>query len=350
MTVQPMRFIPLEPLVSAPRRAVVALALVTGFAVAAIAQEPAAAPPAPTPPRTAQGDHVVARVNGKEITLRELSQAVNQYVMANRLGPDSGIPVPEIQRTVLDRMIATTLVDQRSAELGLQATPEEIAARLNEMKAQVGDPADFRMMLAVQNLTEEKLRERLAGQIAAEKLMDAEVFAKMEIPDADVRAHFEKHRAELLQPEKARVRQIFVALRRDMSEAERTAAREKIDGIKKRLDGGADFGKLAVELSEDASAPTGGDLGWIRKDEVAGPFQLVAFTTPVGAKSDVVATDYGYLILEVVERQDARPMTLDEARPSITAALKEERIPKAVQDYIAALREKAQVETFLPQS
>ena len=65
--------------------------------------------------------------------------------------------------------------------------------------------------------------------------------------------------------------------------------------------------------------------------------------------SDVVATEYGYLLLEVMERQDARPMTLEEARAEIVAVRQDERVPQAVQDYLAGLRSKAQVETFLPQ-
>ena len=306
------------------------------------AQEP---PPAPAPASAAR---VVARVNAKEITLGEFSKALDQYVLAKRLGPDSGIPVVEIQQAVLDRMIATTLVDQRASALGLSATAEEVEARVGQMRSEAGDPANFRLMLAVQNVTEEMLRAQVAGQITAEKLIDQEVFAKIEVPEADVKSYYEAHRSELLQAERARVRQIFIALRRDMSDADRSAARERIDAIKTRLDAGEAFGKLAVELSEHRSAAEGGDLGWLSKDEVSGPFQLVAFTAPIGKVSDVVATEYGYLLLEVLERQDARPMTIEEARADLVALLQDERVPQAVQDYLAGLRSKAQVETFLP--
>jgi parvulin-like peptidyl-prolyl isomerase len=325
--------------------------LAAGLAASALAGEPPAAPAAPAPQapdRAADGTRLAARINGEEIKFSEFARSVNQYVVANHLGPDSGLTIPEIQRAVMDRVIATSLVDQRARELGFTATPEEVDARVNSVKSQVGDPAEFRLMLAVQSLTEDRLRDQLARQIAAEKLMDAEVFAKIEVPAADVKAYYESHKDELKQPERAKLHQIFVALRRDMTDAERLAARAKIDGIKGRLDKGEDFSKVAVELSEDGSAASGGDLGWVSKDEVSGPFQLVAFTTPVGKVSDVVATDYGYVIVRVDDRQDARPMTLDEARPTIEEALKDERVPHAVQDYIAALRAKAQIETFLP--
>ena len=326
-----------------PRTAVVVTSV--AFASLLAAQEP---PPA-APPARASATRVVARVNAKEITLGEFSKALDQYVLAKRLGPDSGIPIAEIQQSVLDRMIATTLVDQRAAAVGLSATAEEVEARLGQMRSESGDPANFRLMLAVQNVTEEALRTQIAGQITAEKLIDREVFAKIEVPEADVKSYYDAHASELMQPERARVRQIFIALRRDMSDADRSAARARVDAIKARLDAGEEFGALAVELSEHRSAASGGDLGWLRKDEVSGPFQLVAFTAPIGKVSDVVATEYGYLLLEVKERQDARPMTLEEARPEIVAVRQDERVPQAVQDYLAGLRSKAQVETFLPQ-
>jgi peptidyl-prolyl cis-trans isomerase C len=330
-------------LASRPRIAVLVLPL--AFAGRLAAQES----PPPAPPANPAAARVVARVNSKEITLGEFSKALDQYVVAKRLGPDSGIPIADIQKAVLDRMIATTLVDQRAEALGLSASAEEVEARLAQMRSEAGDPANFRLMLAVQNVSEEMLRAQIAGQITAEKLIDQEVFAKIEVPEADVKSYYDAHRAELMRPERAKVRQIFVAIRRDMSDADRAAARARIDAVKARLDKGEEFGALAVELSEHRSAASGGDLGWLRKDEVSGPFQLVAFTAPIGKVSDVVATEYGYLLLEVMERQDARPMTLEEARPQIVAARQDERVPQAVQDYLAGLRSKAQVETFLPQ-
>ena len=95
---------------------------------------------------------LAARVNGEDISLQELSVAVNQYVSTNRLGPDSGMTIPKIQNKVLNRLIATALVDQRGRELGLTATVDEVEERVSALRAQVGSPEDFRLMLTVQNL------------------------------------------------------------------------------------------------------------------------------------------------------------------------------------------------------
>jgi len=202
-------------------------------------------------------------------------------------------------------------------------------------------------MLTVQNITEPELRRQVSQQITAEKVIEAEVFAKMRFEGEEIRAYYDEHKAELSGDEKIHARHIFIGLRSGMSDAERDDARRRVDDIKARLDGGEAFEDLAVALSEDASAVEGGDLGWISRDQVEGPFQVVAFSTPDGDISDVVATDYGYHIIQILEHRESGALTLEEARPTIEERLREAKTAEAVRSYIAGLREKAEIEMFL---
>lgn len=308
---------------------------------------PVGAQQEPAPEETTASGRLVARVNGEEISLYELSRAVNQYVRANRLGPDSGVTIPQIQNTVLDRMIATRLVEQRGRDLDLMATIDEIDARIADLRAQAGTPEDFRLMLTVQSMTEPELRRLTSQQITAEKVIEAEVFAKMDFTDEEVQRYYEEHQDELSRDEQVHVRHIFIQLRPDMTEEERSEARQRIDDIKARLDKGESFEDLAVTLSEDAAAAGGGDLGWLHREQVAGPFQVVAFSTPAGEISDVVATDYGYHIIQVLERKEGGVMPLEDARPLIEDQLRDVKTPDAVRSYIDGLRAKAEIEILL---
>jgi parvulin-like peptidyl-prolyl isomerase len=203
-------------------------------------------------------------------------------------------------------------------------------------------------MLTVQNMSEEDLRQQLSEQISVENMLNQEVFAKIEIPDEEIQAYYEAHADEMIQSETAKVRHLFVRLRPDMTDAERAAARSKIDAIKERLDAGEDFAQLAVELSEDSAAARGGELGWLQRDKLSGPFQLVTFSTPVGEVSDVVAAEYGYHIIEVTDRQPASQIPLEQVREAITRTLRDQRMGEAVKAFIGQLRESAQVETYVP--
>ncbi len=315
----------------------------------ALAQEEGVAAEAPTnPAHSASGALLAARVGDAEILLADLDLSVNQYVMSYRLSPDSDISIIDIQRTVLERMITVQLASQHAREKGVAATQEDVDARINAVRAELGSPDDFRLYLTVNNMTEAKLREQMARQISAEKLLQQEVIDHVSVAESEIESYYRENREKMIGPEKVRARHIFVRLREEMSEEERYAARKKIDDAKARLDAGEDFGELAVALSEDPAAVSGGELGWIARGSVSGAFEVVAFSLPKKKISEVVVTDYGYHIIQVLENQEAGIVSLEEARATIEHEVLEEKRRVAVQRYLAGLRADTEVQMFLP--
>ena len=87
--------------------------------------------------------------------------------------------------------------------------------------------------------------------------------------------------------------------------------------IKKKIDDGEEFSKLAEEFSECPSKKRGGDLGWFGKGAMVRPFEVAAFTADEGAIVGPIKTEFGYHIIYVYEIQDdinpdAGPPTGDE--------------------------------------
>lgn len=90
-----------------------------------------------------------------------------------------------------------------------------------------------------------------------------------------------------------------------MDDAAALALAEK---LRQRILDGEDFAKLAEEYSQDpGSAANGGDLGWFGRGAMVPEFEDVAFSLPVGEVSEPVRTQFGWHLLEVLEKDDARP-------------------------------------------
>lgn len=89
--------------------------------------------------------------------------------------------------------------------------------------------------------------------------------------------------------------------------------------LRDRLLAGEDFAALAEEYSDDpGSGAQGGDLGWFGRGMMVAPFEEAAFSLEPGQVSEPVRTDFGYHLIEVIER--------DANRPKEEAALQQERL------------------------
>jgi peptidyl-prolyl cis-trans isomerase C len=94
--------------------------------------------------------------------------------------------------------------------------------------------------------------------------------------------------------------------------AEQTHARhilveteEEANDVIARLQAGEDFADLAAELSQDpGSGADGGDLGFVPRGRFVPEFDEIVFTSPVGQVSDPVQTQFGWHIIEVLEREE----------------------------------------------
>lgn len=107
--------------------------------------------------------------------------------------------------------------------------------------------------------------------------------------------------------QEVRASHILINLKPDAFPSDTLNAYAKIDIIRKRIDAGEDFEKLARELSEDPSAKyNGGDLGYFTAMQMVYPFEEAAYKTDKGKISNIVRTRFGYHLLKVIDKKPAR--------------------------------------------
>jgi peptidyl-prolyl cis-trans isomerase D len=188
--------------------------------------------------------------------------------------------------------------------------------------------------------------------------------SKVEVSDADIAAYFEKNKAKYVVPERRTIDYAILSLAQlrqrspvtedeekvyyqshidqykledrahiahilfktvGMTDAEAAEVKKKAEDVLNKAKHGGNFGDLAKQYSEDTSKDKGGDLGWIVRGQTVPEFEAAAFSLPKGSISDLVKTQYGFHIIQVIDREQARTQTLDEVKASIVNQLQEQK-------------------------
>jgi peptidyl-prolyl cis-trans isomerase C len=272
-----------------------ALALALGIAGPAFAQAPQAAPaPAPASPAPAPSpDTVVARVDGQPITEADLAIAAD----------DPALSLPGTDAAAKRDILIGYVIDLR---LGAKAAE---AKKIGESEAFKRRLDYLRTKLLVDEYIEDQTKSA-ANPEAARKLYEDTI-------------------KEMKPEEEVHARHILVA---DEAVAKKAYARVK---------GGEDFAKVAAELSTDpGSKKDGGDLGFFTKERMVAPFAEAAFKLKPNEISEPVKSQFGWHVIQVLEKRTKPVPAFDEMREQIDQYL----IRKAQQDAVLALRASGKVE------
>jgi peptidyl-prolyl cis-trans isomerase D len=154
----------------------------------------------------------------------------------------------------------------------------------------------------------------------------AKLEATVNPTDADLERLYNQNKDSFRTPERVKVRHIL--LKTADKQAEEAKIKAKAEDLLKQIKGGGNFAELAKKNSEDTgSAVNGGELGdWVTKGQTVPEFEKAAFTLPVGQTSDLVKTQYGYHILQVMAKEQAHLRSFAEARTELAAQWKKQRV------------------------
>ena len=160
----------------------------------------------------------------------------------------------------------------------------------------------------------------------------AKLQQSVEPSDAELKRAYENNKDKFRTPERVKVRHILLKTT-DKTPAEDAKMKAKAEDLLKQIKGGADFAELARKNSEDpGSAVKGGDLGWIVRGQTVPPFENAAFSLKPNEISNVIQTQYGYHIIQVLDHEQAHLKTFDEVRAQLTDEYRKQRGNQMMQD------------------
>ena len=138
-----------------------------------------------------------------------------------------------------------------------------------------------------------------------------------------------------------RVRHILL---RPSSQLSQTAARAQLAEYRRQIETGqANFAKLAIDHSQDASASSGGDLGWVGPGMFVPEFEQVMRQLAIGQVSDPVVSRFGVHLIQVLARRDAA-LSEREMRDIVRNNLRDKKFEETYQLWVQEVRGRAYVE------
>lgn len=258
---------------------------------------------------------VVAKVNDIEITKEDLyNQLVSQY------GAEA-----------LDALVAEKIMEAEVAKNNIEVADEEIDKEIEEMKEYYGGEEELNNALTYYNLTMEDMKKNMITNIQLEKLLEPYI----EISEDEMKAYFEQNKQSLDQKEEVKASHILVE------------TKEEADDIKAKLDKGEDFAELAKEFSTDSTSTKGGDLGYFGKGEMVQEFEEVAFSLNVDEISEPVQSQFGFHIIKVEDKKEAKEAVYDEVKDDIKESLFNQQLNTAYSKWYQEKTSEYEITKFL---
>lgn len=274
---------------------------------------------------------ICAKVNGKKISLEDFNQELQ------RLNLDSEMPYMEsedqlktLKKELLLLMIDKELLVQEAKNKGITIGPEDLEVSLKDISK--GYPAGkFSVEEYLNDPAYKKWRSFFLQGLLINRLIKQEIEPAIHVTDEEVRSFFLSHRQDFDREREFRARQIVVESEMD--------ARE----ILKFLRDGHDFAELAKERSLSPDREKGGDLGFFGLGQMPPEFDEVIVQLKKGEISDVVQSDYGYHIFQLMEIREPKEALWEEAKPKIEQILLAKKRDRAFHDWLFDLRSRSNI-------
>ena len=227
-------------------------------------------------------------------------------------------------------------------QLGVQANKENSRIKFQDLGYRTQDRLPQIFVEAVRNLG--------PGQVAPSVVRSPAGFHVLKVMDrraggAGARAATSNANPADLTPQNMIVtqtlaRHILIRQRQGLQDAD---VERRLQGYRDQIRAKtADFEALAKKFSEDGSAQNGGILGWMGPGDLVPPFEIAMNRLQIGEVSDPVKTEFGWHLIQVLERRDAQ-LTVEKQREFARAAIRERKFEQAYQDWLRQLRDTATV-------
>ena len=250
-----------------------------------------------------------AIVNGEVITQTDIDQRLALFAIAN----GGEIPAEEVgplRQQILSNLIDEVLQIQDAKKSEIVIKPVDIDRALERVAQQnKKSVAVLGADLERSGSSLRTMRRQIEGEIAWQRLLREKIEGDISVGDEEVNAVLKRLEAAKGTQE-YKVSEIFLSA----TAANRTAVAQNASGMLEQIKNGASFVGYARQYSEASTKIVGGDLGWVRPEQLPEPIAAAVQQMSPGQVSDPIPVSGGYSIVAV---QDTRKVLTADPRDAV---------------------------------
>lgn len=254
-----------------------------------------------TKAQTQNADKIVA-VLGENIILSSDIEGQHAQYIAQGYKDDGGLRCQILEALLAQKMLQNQAkVD--SLEISEQQVEDELNRRVKYFISQIGSQEKLEQFIGKSILEfKDELREDVRAVIMAQN-MQQEITRKVTVTPNEIKKFYEEIPKDSLPYFNKEVQVGVIVKKPEISAKAKQEAKDKLEALRARVAAGEDFATLAILYSQDGSAKNGGELGFVGRGELVKAFEAVAFKLKPGELSAIVETEFGFHIVQLVERR-----------------------------------------------
>ena len=290
----------------------------------------------------AGANDIAVSVDGKILKKSELEKNINEMItkLKDKVPADKQKDLREnIKKQVVNTFIIRTLLANEIERRKIVASDQEIKRARDKIQASLPPGKKIDEFFKEKGIS----KEEIPFAVKIEKFRNMEIGIKAKPTQKEISKFYKDNSEKFVDPESVHVRHILVATKKDDDDKVKAQKKEKIENVRKQLLNGGNFAELARKNSDCPSKDAGGDLNFIRRGQTVKPFEDAAFSQEKNVIGPVITTEYGYHIIQVLDRKPAKKIALEAVKDKISAYLDQQKKSEAFSAVLKNLQQKAKI-------
>jgi peptidyl-prolyl cis-trans isomerase SurA len=288
-------------------------------------------------------DRIVAVVNNDAITLGELQESIVMWRRENQARQP--MSDEELFTQFLNRLIDARLQLQEADRERIVVDDSEVNEELLDRVKKLGVPSleAFQASLKLEGISYDTIRKRVREGLRAARVIRRKVALRVSVTEPEIDAYLEANRAKLETSLSYHARHILI-VPENTSEQAWAAAHAKVEMLRDQAISGADFAELARKNSADATAKDGGDLGTLKRGELAKEIEAKILALENGEISQPYRSSLGWHIFRLDTKEMLESQSLARVRQQIRDILFREKYEARLDAWLKEIKQRAIIE------